>query len=224
MRNISFLFALLCLVTSKGFCANQNRLLPRYKNVETHSANKIYGEAVAEVKTEKEDDTEDYPCPSADDIAPCICYELNSRLTLDCTNAVNESQIAEVFEKDFPVKSFFQFEILCTHSLVNLDFSTNGVTFGAFAIKGELVLCTSTIESISANVFMDSANTVTTIAIQNTMLTTEGFPFEALPNYTILNDLNIWESQMTELPPIVSDSLESIFIVQSNITALEPGN
>ena len=45
---------------------------------------------------------EDWPCPLAEDIAPCTCSYLNSRISLECQNIVELTELERIFSQHFP--------------------------------------------------------------------------------------------------------------------------
>mgnify|MGYP000209288868 CR=1 FL=1 len=162
---------------------------------------------------------DDFPCPEAAAIAPCICYEDTHGLSLDCTAAESNAQISEVFQQEFPVTEFNYFQIQGTTTLVNLNFSTNGVSFLSFYF-----CCDSlSIESTSEDVFRDSADRIVDIEIQNSQLTSSGFPFEMISEFPLLASLEIVSANLTEMPVIVSDNLFILMLEQTQIATLNPG-
>ena len=157
-------------------------------------------------------------CPDPEAIAPCICYSVTST-GVDCTNAETSSQIATAFQQQFPLPQYGRFVISGDSSITSLDFSTNGVAFSEFIIEST----TPSLESISASVFEDSAEVVKQITIINSSLTTQGFPFERLQSYTVLDNLNIQNSKIAEVPNIVSTSLDTLFLNVNDIQGINPG-
>ena len=45
---------------------------------------------------------ENWPCPLAEDIAPCTCLYRDSRIEIVCENVVELSEIERIFSKPFP--------------------------------------------------------------------------------------------------------------------------
>ena len=157
-------------------------------------------------------------CPEPEAIAPCICYSVTST-GVDCSNAESSSQIATAFQQQFPLPQYARFVISGDSSITTLDFSTNGVAFSEFVIEST----TPSLEFISATVFEDSAHVVKQITIINSSLTTQGFPFENLQFYTVLNTLNLQNSKIAQLPDIVSTSLDTLFLNVNDIEDINPG-
>ena len=155
-------------------------------------------------------------CPSAKDITPCRCED-SVFLNLDCSNALNISEITEVFQKDFPTKEFDDFTIFYTTSLTHLNFTTNGISFRAFIFTGH------SIESIAKEVFRDSSQRVTHIEIIDTKITNEGFPFEALSDYPKLLAFEMLNSRVSSMPNIESQSMDILMLGDNQISSLEQG-
>ena len=158
-------------------------------------------------------------CPIADDIAPCVCTDDGTDLVLDCSDVQSEAQLEEVFQAEFPVKEFFKFVIDNPYNLFHLNFSTNGVSFVEFLFTGSYI----SIQSISEEVFRDSAATVEFIQVQSSEIEDGGFPFEALSGYPSLVAIHLYDARLTQMPVIQSDSLQDLVLGRNQISTVEPG-
>ena len=47
-------------------------------------------------------DNKNWPCPLAEDIAPCTCSYKDSRISMLCQNVVELSEIERIFSQHFP--------------------------------------------------------------------------------------------------------------------------
>ena len=105
------------------------------------------------------------------------------------------------------------------YNLFHLNFSTNGVSFVEFFFTGSLI----SIQSISEEVFRDSAATVEFIEVLSSEIRDGGFPFEALSGYPSLVEVIVYDSRLTQMPVIESDSLQDLVLGSNQISTLEPG-
>ena len=160
-----------------------------------------------------------FPCPDAADIAPCVCIEIGFNLYLDCTDAESDEELEQVFQQYFPVREFFEFQMHRTESLVNLNFTTNGVSFENFIFSTGPF----SIQNIADEFFADSALDVTVIDIESSQIGDDGFPFASLSNYPQLDTLQLTGGQITEVPRIVSFSLSALRLSNNQIASVEPG-
>ena len=212
---VFFLFALLsvCVSEKTRNHGGQERRLQRTMP---------YSSAIEDTKFRRDGTVrDDFPCPEAAAIAPCECSEdyNGNGLVLDCTAAEYNDQLTEVFLQEFPVTEFYLFQIAHTYNLFNLNFSTNGVSFEEFAF-----CCGSmSIESISEDVFRDSADRVVRIEISNSEVTSNGFPFEMISEFPVLEEFSIYVSKLTEMPVIESESMIELDLEENQISALNPG-
>ena len=161
-----------------------------------------------------------FPCPDEKAIEPCYCTVVDeSELHLVCPTNSTRDQLANVFQQDFPVKNFYEFYLHHNDLIETLDFSLNGVTFeriwfypGPFAIN-----------EISPEFFLDSADTLTYWSLPQSQLTENGFPFETLSSYTVLDYIDLSQAPISEIPPIVSPKLRYIDLYQIQVSTIEPG-
>ena len=211
MRNLVLVLALIC--SEFGFSGSAKIEKPNYHE----------GQLPPSLKDLKQRTDlsvrDDYPCPAAAAIAPCTCLWLLTELYLDCTSAVSNEEINQVFQQEFPVKAFYEFAITETSSIIDLDFSTNGVTFWRF----NFISGPTTIETVSENVFLDSTDMVRVIMFENSQITETGFPFDALSSYSNLDFLDFYGSQLSSVPPITSDTLTQLVVGNNLITEVSPG-
>jgi hypothetical protein len=160
-----------------------------------------------------------FPCPIPEDIHPCVCWTEEEGIYLDCTDVTSEQQLENVFMQDFPVTEFYQFQINQTDILVDMNFTSNGVSFEKLLLyPGPL-----SIRSISNKFLMNSYTTLKTICIYNSQLTEAGFPLDNLNIFEMLDFLSFDGSNVSHLPNLVSETLTGLRIIYSDIVNLYPG-
>ena len=159
--------------------------------------------------------TKEFPCPDAAAILPCNCY-YGPSIDIFCNNVTAED-LSRVFQQEFPVKEINQLSIRDSPLLSVLNFDLNGVT-----IK-DLDVFNVPLAEISPEFLANSSGTLKSIILQYTELTTEGFPFETLHNYEVLQVMAIDYANLESIPKIVSQSLEGLEIHFTNVSAITPG-
>ena len=160
-----------------------------------------------------------FPCPIPEDIHPCVCWTHITRLNLDCTDVTSEQELANVFLQDFPEKEFYQFRINHTETVVYMNFNTNGVSFEKIYLSPGPV----TIRGVSDYFLLNSHKTLTIFETENSQLTEAGFPLDELNNFEILDRLIIYNSNVAQLPNLLSQNLSYLDITFSDLTHLYPG-
>ena len=221
MRNLVIIFALLCSVLAISVNAKSDRPSFHERHAyemhwqemrhRSHPAKKLDNTNVVHPKA--------FPCPEAPDIAPCVCVEVGADLYLDCTDVESDEQLEQIFQADFPVKFFYEFQVHRSDSLVNLNFTTNGVSFEHFYFA----VGPFAIETVTEDLFTDSALVVETIGFEYSRITDGNFPFDSLSNYPSLYFLDLYGGELTTVPRIVSFSLTGLVLGRNRITAVEPG-
>ena len=160
--------------------------------------------------------TREYPCPDAEAILPCVCFYNESDIDISCNNVTAED-LSRVFQQEFPVKEINRLSIGMSPLLSILNFDLNGVT-----IK-DLNVFIAPITEISPEFLSNSSSTLQIIYLQDTQLTTEGFPFETLQDYQVLLYLYIQSANLQYIPKLVSSSLAELSIYYTNISTITPG-
>ena len=56
---------------------------------------------------------ENWPCPLAEDIAPCTCLYRDSRIEIVCENVVELSEIERIFSTHFPFPKMGNLSRIC---------------------------------------------------------------------------------------------------------------
>ena len=160
-------------------------------------------------------------CPAAEDISPCICsYVDGEGLYLDCTGLQTEEELTAIFQQDFPVKEFYLFEMRRTGDIRVLGDVFNGVTFQQIDIIPNTV---SQIEQVHPNFLLSNADVLLQLHLRNSLLTSEGFPWEVVGNLTKLRILALDINQLTDIPPLHRETLYEFAYLRSNVTELKPG-
>lgn len=160
-----------------------------------------------------------YPCPEPIDIAPCVCTStINEDLALDCSLVESAEQLAEVFMQDFPVKEYFQLEIVRNDKIEVLSDIFNGVSF-----RNIYFFNVTNLREITSDAFADSINYLEEIYIFSSALDENTFPFNSLEEFSYLVFLTIGDSQIKVLPAFNSSSIESINFSDGNVAELPAG-
>jgi len=185
---------------------------------EIHSAARLSDSDDAEVNNIQ---TTSAGCPQSEAILPCSCWAENiateTKLYLDCTGAATLGQLETVFQQDFPVKSFYQFSMNHSYTFENLNITTNGVNFIRFQFSpGPFVM-----KSIADNFLKSSLLTMRDIVVEDSKL--ETFPFENIHNYKNLELLFIFNSSISSIPKLESNSIRKLSVGYSNLTEIIPG-
>ena len=156
-------------------------------------------------------------CPPAQDILPCVCEASNATLVhLSCYNVTSE-ELANVFKQDFPVNELEELSIINSTAPLTLNFSTNVVSFAAIEFSN-----TGSLE-IRSEFFASSFDRLEYLSFTQVEFTSDGFPFNSLPNFETLYELAFYTIGLSTLPAISSGSLIYIFINSNDIESIEPG-
>uniref|UniRef100_A0A2P2I4L3 Oplophorus-luciferin 2-monooxygenase non-catalytic subunit-like n=1 Tax=Hirondellea gigas TaxID=1518452 RepID=A0A2P2I4L3_9CRUS len=162
----------------------------------------------------------DFPCPSPGDIAPCVCNnDEEKHLKLDCTQIEGETQLARVFQNNFPVKDFYEFKMEENSGIKTLGNIFNGLTF-------ERVIFSPgpfSIERISDFFLSDSFNTLKELQVRHTMVTADFFPFYTLSSYVNLESLYIDYTNLKWIPKITGPKIKTLSLESTGLTSLQPG-
>ena len=161
-----------------------------------------------------------YPCPEADDIMPCVCtVDSSNRLSLDCSNITSNTELNNIFTKDFPVSEFYEFKIDSNEYITELGPNVyQNVTFERINIWE------TNIHSISENALATSAARLNYIYINRGLLNETSFPFHRLADYVVLDNLYLdVQREMTAVPIMSSDSVTGISFYASSIATITPG-
>ena len=160
-----------------------------------------------------------FPCPDETDITPCVCTFTDATdLTMDCSVVESDEQLAAIFTKNFPVKNFYMFLIYNNDKIQLLSDVFNGVSFRYLEL-----FSVPNLAQITNGALADSRDTLENVEIYNSSLTEDTFPFSTLDQYTKLNYLKIYSSNMNFLPAFKSPSLQTLIIGDGHISELPAG-
>lgn len=166
-----------------------------------------------------EDYRADLLCPSSESIGNCTCAIVADELFLNCSAVQSEEELALVFQQDFPMKNFSQFDLNSNPNISYLGPISNGISFERIYLDFNVNLTMITDEFL-----LDSLNTLKFLQIKFSQLYRATFPFSMLPFFNKLETLNIESSELlTSIPKLESDSLRVMSFYGSAISTLEPG-
>lgn len=179
----------------------------------TFSSLCVFGETSGE-------DRADFPCPFAEDIAPCICsIDEDHNIDLDCTNIESDAQLANVFQQDFPIKQlqgFYMTENLALRALGNV---LNGVSFERIDIHpGPFELAV-----ISDYFLLDCKDTLSFFRLDGSNLISGGFPFSTLDEMEDLEMLTIMGNNFTWIPKLYGPKITDLRFIDGRTETIEPG-
>jgi len=162
--------------------------------------------------------TKEFPCPLAEDIAPCTCLDGSSGLSLFCNHySVSDQQLSAVFQADFPVTDFYLLQIFDWSSgITMLGADLNTLTFQQIQVE------VPSLAVISEDFLRANAETLEYLMIRSTLISESSFSFydiESLPN---LHYLDLGDNNFTSIDPITSESLQFLGLSNNKITSLEP--
>ena len=222
MKGLFIALTLLCT----AFSANGNEQQKMLGNPSFHERHQevVKSSAARSLKQENDDQPRELFCPDPETITPCVCTLFEGSLYLDCSNANTVEEINEVFQMEFPIQSFAQFAIFFNNisDFEEINFTTNGVSFEEFLFISEEGSGALT-ETITEDVFRDSAGVVTEIHIVGLPISDGGFPFHKLAEYPALNTFELRLGALTEMPNITSDSLRILELQGNSISVLNKG-
>lgn len=157
---------------------------------------------------------EDWPCPTASDIAPCVCHaDAYRNLRMNCSDAKDHDTLLAVFNQPFPFYDFLELTIDHTgkDDSYNLETLTPGIfgtcTFTRVIIKG------TKIKIITESVFAPSHDILEYFNLAENEINT--FPFESVGLYTKLDTLVLDDNQLIQVLDLASPSLE-VFSINGN--------
>lgn len=184
-----------------------------------HQAIDSDGETDLQVEVSTGEEEIDIPvCPLAEHIHPCECKTGSQGLYIFCYREIrNESQLVEIFKKPFPSRKFYEFTLQYS-AIETLGNVFNGVSFKNIVLRNLFRL-----ESISADWLEASRDTPGYIGVSHSNITAAGFPFEAVRDYRGVTMLQFHDTAIASVPALSSDSLLTISMTDSPITAIPAG-
>ncbi|XP_076029391.1 oplophorus-luciferin 2-monooxygenase non-catalytic subunit-like [Oratosquilla oratoria] len=152
-----------------------------------------------------------FGCPDVTDFAPCVCYtDSLLGIFLECINLNSMAELKDAFSRTmFPFKRITRLEI--TDS--NLAGESLGPIFKDLTFR-EVLLIDNHIDSVDANVFMESVDDLSTF--QYTDNATTNFPLSTT-NFANLRDLII-EADCDTIPTIDAPKLLNLVLTCSKIS------
>lgn len=160
-------------------------------------------------------------CLPDTEIAPCFCtLDEGSNSTLDCSAVESTNQLASIFQQGLSVTQFNNFVLSDNPNIVAINEGVfNGVTFEVISLTDDTNLAL-----VSDNAFADSASTLKELHVHGSSLSGTSFPFATIGTYPALETLVVdFNSQLTSLPLLESDSITYADFYKSAISALAPG-
>nr|XP_027212565.1 oplophorus-luciferin 2-monooxygenase non-catalytic subunit-like [Penaeus vannamei] len=153
----------------------------------------------------------DLPCPNAEDILPCTCNaDENSRMDMDCSHVESEEQLERVFSATFPFSTFRNFTIFNNTFLTLL----RNQSLGTASFTG-VYFTNSVLEMVEPYALSNSFATAQVINMQKNLLVS--FPFETLPSFTSLLELDLSDNRLI-VPPLESETLLMLDLSNNEIT------
>ncbi|KAK8392980.1 hypothetical protein O3P69_013188 [Scylla paramamosain] len=145
-------------------------------------------------------------CPEPQDISPCVCSNSSVlSLKMDCSEVLDESELARVFSAFFPIKAFDKLTISHNQFLTTLPDGVFGeVSFTNIYVTGGVL------ESVGEAALTSSFNTAERLMFNGNRIS--NFPFHILSNFSKLTSMSLAYNNLNELPDLSSDTLENLYI------------
>ncbi|CAG0894407.1 unnamed protein product, partial [Darwinula stevensoni] len=159
------------------------------------------------------------PCPAPGDITPCICihFEEYDEIFVDCSGAPTSEDIASAFhDATWPFTLISQFVMYDNKAVDELP---SGV-FGDISFQ-RVFIDRTIMETVHPTFMHSSLNDLRMLRIMSSSL--QRLPWEILPQFAVLQFLDLRNNSMTNVPAIESASLEKLFLYDNNITSLKGG-
>lgn len=155
------------------------------------------------------DDTvleEEALCPEPQDIFPCVCSNSSIlSMKMDCSDVLDEGELAGVFSAFFPIKAFDKLTISRNQFLTTLPDGVFGdVSFTNIYVTGGVL------QSVGEAALTSSFTTAKFLMFNNNQIT--DFPFHILSNFSKLTSMSLADNNLNELPDLFSESLEHLYI------------
>lgn len=162
----------------------------------------------------------DFPCPVEADIVPCVCYlDADNNIDLDCTAVESEEQLANVFQQEFPFKALRGFNMSENSDIRVLDNVLNGISFTSIDLSpGPFAL-----EAISDYFLLSIKETLSSIDIFASQLTSSQFPYAILDEMTKIDHVHIHGSQITWMPKILLPNVTVLYFDNGLTDYIEEG-
>ncbi|CAL4108289.1 unnamed protein product, partial [Meganyctiphanes norvegica] len=151
-------------------------------------------------------------CPDALDINPCRCTtDYDHSLNLECSEVTGGTDLARVFQADFPELNFNRLIIKDNGRVKHLNAGTFGnVTFKEISVKY------SGLELVKYHSIQSSFDTLEYLDFSANHLST--FPWGELSNYTSLIELHLASNNITSVPTIYSKSLTNLYLGNNSLS------
>ncbi|XP_063588970.1 oplophorus-luciferin 2-monooxygenase non-catalytic subunit-like [Penaeus indicus] len=140
------------------------------------------------------------PCPNPEDIFPCTCTaDESNRMDMDCSHVESEEQLERVFSSTFPFSTFRNLTVVDNVFLKTLKNQSLGI-----ASFTSVYIINSVLEVVESHALVNSFGTAQVINMQNNLISS--FPFEILPSFTSLLELDVSYNKLP-FPALVSQTL-----------------
>nr|XP_045608676.1 oplophorus-luciferin 2-monooxygenase non-catalytic subunit-like [Procambarus clarkii] len=153
----------------------------------------------------------EWPCPDDAAISPCTCSITEDYdMKLDCSLVTSNEELARVFSSVFPYTQFLELRIVQDPSDPNYDI--NAIETGLFTgFSFERIIIQGTkLKVIEDHTFTDSQDLLNYLNLANNDL--YSFPFEVITLYPKLATLILDDNAFTQLPSILSSSIEVLSV------------
>lgn len=151
-------------------------------------------------------DPRDLPCPVAEDILPCVCTVLpDFQMNMDCSDVLDEDELARVFNTDFPV---LDFNCLIMYKNIGIKVLRAG-DLGQTTYK-EIHITLSHLETVEPNALSGSYQTAGELDFYSNNITL--FPFDELNSFTNLSYFYIQNNNLASFPTISSPTLSTLYM------------
>lgn len=169
------------------------------------SQTKVEKDKVKDVAVKEITDAE-FPCPDESEFLPCVCeVDVEGRMAADCSAAANDEELANAFTV---TQSFLSYKSLTISPLEPTDLNTLTIdTFGGVGFETIEIIGTN-LKVIEDGAFASSEPYLTTLQLQENAI--EDFPFESLPKFEQLTNLNLRNNTIGTVQNLESNSLVTL--------------
>lgn len=160
-----------------------------------------------------------WPCPEADDIAPCVCSVEGQHLSMDCSDIQDDAELSAVFQANFPFKNFRLLTIIKKTSEPRVPITK--ITADTFnnTYYSEIRISHTNLQEISADAFQKSYPYIETLIVTDSML--ETFPFDMFVECPLLTDVRVFRNEIKFMPDLSTDALTYLQISYNPLQVLD---
>ncbi|XP_050731153.1 oplophorus-luciferin 2-monooxygenase non-catalytic subunit-like [Eriocheir sinensis] len=147
----------------------------------------------------------DFPCPNALDISPCVCTQVDLKLNLDCSRVSDDAQLAEVFQANFPFNNFSMLTIFANPEEPRINILDLGLDIFQDVTFANIYISHTNLEYIYPTAFDKSAPRLETLIVTDSFLVL--FPFDLVDYAPHLTDLRVFKNSLIHMSEMSSDTL-----------------